>query len=279
MAPQHLETKHMAKRFTDTNKYKKPFIRGLKGAYKLLWDYLYHDCDHAGIWIVDFEIAQLYIGSDMQISKPEALKYFNSDEIRIIEVDNGSRWFIPSFIDFQYGTLNEFNRAHKSIISILNKYELYKHKPLTSPLQGRKDMDMDMDKEMDKEKEEKGSFKTFENTELHFLLLDYFGFSEMRNPDKLQQITTFLNILFTDGKTEQFREQFEAYKLYKEKSATAKHSFPRFLGTIEERYIDGGWNQENWVNKLHSVMQVSTPIETGETLAQHNRRVRASLNL
>lgn len=270
----------MAKRFTDTNKYKKPFIRSLKGAYKLLWDYLYHDCDHAGIWIVDFEIAQLYIGSDMPISKTEALKYFNSDEIRIIEVDNGSRWFIPSFIDFQYGTLNEFNRAHKSIISILNKYELYKHKPLTSPLQGHKDMDMDMDKEMDKEKEEKGSFKTFENTELHFLILDYFGFSEMRNPDKLQQITTFLNILFTDGKTEQFREQFEAYKLYKEKSATAKHSFPRFLGTIEERYIDGGWNQENWMKKLDSLrMSCLLGSETCETLAQHNRRVRASLNL
>jgi len=135
-----------------------------------------------------------------------------------------------------------------------------------------------------KEKESKENIEeeeicVFSDTELHFSILDYFGFSEMRNPDKLQQITTFLNILFTDGKTEQFREQFEAYKLYKEKSATAKHSFPRFLGTIEERYIDGGWNQENWVNKLHSVMQVTAPIETGETLAQHNRRVRASLNI
>ena len=57
----------MAKRFTDTNKYKKPFIRGLQGAYKLFWDYLYHDCDHAGIWIVDFEIAQTYLVNTIQL--------------------------------------------------------------------------------------------------------------------------------------------------------------------------------------------------------------------
>lgn len=143
----------MAKRFTDTNKYRKPFIRGLQGAYKLLWDYLYHDCDHAGIWIVDFEIAQLYIGSDMPVNKSDALKYFNSDEKRIIEIDGGKKWFLPSFIEFQYGVLSENNRAHSSVISILKKYGLYKNKPLTSPLQGAKDKDKEMDivKDMVKE--------------------------------------------------------------------------------------------------------------------------------
>lgn len=129
----------MAKRFTDTNKYRKPFIRSLQGAYKLLWDYLYHDCDHAGIWIVDFEIAQLYIGIDMPVNKSDALKYFNYGEKRIIEFDNGKKWFIPSFIEFQYGILSESNRAHLSVITILKKYNLYKNKPLISPLQGAKD--------------------------------------------------------------------------------------------------------------------------------------------
>lgn len=139
----------MAKRFTDTNKYKKPFIRGLQGAYKLLWDYLYHDCDHAGIWIVDFDIAQLYIGKDMPINRDDALRYFNTpDEKRVIEFDHGARWYLPSFISFQYGELNELNRAHNSVICILKKYSLYKIKPLTSPLQGRKDKDMDKDKDL-----------------------------------------------------------------------------------------------------------------------------------
>ena len=142
----------MAKRFTDTNKYKKPFIRGLQGAYKLLWDYLYHECDHAGFWIVDFEIAQLYLGQDMQVNRIDALKYFNTDGKRIVEVDKGHRWFIPSFIDFQYGDLNEANRAHNSVITILKKYNLYKQKkPLISPLYGAMDKDKDMDMVKDME--------------------------------------------------------------------------------------------------------------------------------
>jgi hypothetical protein len=140
----------MAKRFTDTNKYKKPFIRGLQGAYKIFWDYLYHECDHAGIWIVDFEIAQHYVGKDMPINKEDALKYFNNGEKRIIEVDNKTKWFIPSFIEFQYGILNPENRAHNSVISILSKYGLYKkNKPLVSPSEGA--MDKDKDKDMDME--------------------------------------------------------------------------------------------------------------------------------
>ena len=133
----------MAKRFTDTNKYRKPFIRGLQGAYKLLWDYLYHDCDHAGIWIVDFEIAQIYIGSDMPVNKQDALKYFNANEKRIIEFDNGKKWFIPSFIEFQYGVLNDQNRAHNSVLLIL------KNKGLISSLNGAKDKAKDKDKDKD----------------------------------------------------------------------------------------------------------------------------------
>lgn len=150
----------MAKRFTDTNKYKKPFIRSLPGAYKLLWDFLYHDCDHAGIWIVDFEIAQMFLGKDMPINQKKALELFNSDEQRIVVLDSGKKWFIPSFIDFQYGQLSEKNRAHLSVISILLKHGLIDeylkpilNKPLTSPLQGAmdKDKDMIMDKHKDKD--------------------------------------------------------------------------------------------------------------------------------
>lgn len=145
----------MAKRFTDTDKYRKPFIRGLLAPYKLLWDYLYHDCNHAGIWIVDFEIAQIYLGKDAVINKEEALKYFNKNAVKIVELDNGDKWFIPSFIDFQYGELKENNRAHKSVIDILIKYKVLSKtfKPLIRPLQGRKSKDMDKDIDKDKKEE------------------------------------------------------------------------------------------------------------------------------
>ena len=133
----------MAKRFTDTQKYKKPFLRGLPGAYKIFWDYLYHECDHAGIWIVDFEIAQIYVGMDMPIAKENALKFFNKDEERVIVLNGGSKWFIPSFIEFQYGELNVNNRVHNSVIQILNRYKLLNNKGLISPIEGVKDKDMD----------------------------------------------------------------------------------------------------------------------------------------
>ena len=155
----------MAKRFTDTEKYKKPFIRGLKGAYKLFWDYLYHSCDHAGIWIVDFEIAQIYLGSDMQVNKQDALKYFNQDEQRIIQIDNNKKWFILPFIVFQYGELNPQNRAHLSVINILKRNNLYDDdKGLVSSLQGAMDKDKDKDMDTDKDKEQKNkNFQKFWN--------------------------------------------------------------------------------------------------------------------
>lgn len=113
----------MAKRFTDTEKYKKPFVRSLKGPYKLLWDYLYHDCDNAGIWIVDFEIAQIYLGADMRVNEQDALKYFNCDQYRVHPFDDGKKWFIPSFISFQYNELSETNPAHKKILATLSSLD------------------------------------------------------------------------------------------------------------------------------------------------------------
>jgi hypothetical protein len=144
----------MGKRFADTNKYKKPFIRSLPGAYKLLWDFLYLDCDHAGIWIVDFDVAQMYIGKDMPISRETAVEHFNRDEIRIHEFDGGKKWFIIPFIEFQYGRLTEKNKALNSVVQILRKHgfidENLKINILpSSPLQGAKEMVKDKELEMD----------------------------------------------------------------------------------------------------------------------------------
>ena len=134
----------MAKRFTDTDKWKKPFIRSLEAPYKLLWFYILDDCDHAGIWHVDMEVASIRIGH--HVDEKTALKNFGE---RINNFAPG-KWFIPDFIFFQYGELTEKNRLHVSVINILNKYKI---KPLTSPLQGVKDKDKDKEQEKDKVKD------------------------------------------------------------------------------------------------------------------------------
>ena len=140
----------MAKRFTDTDKWKKPFIRGLEAPYKLLWFYMLDDCDHSGIWIVDLEIASIRCGHTF--NENDVLKIFNG---QVDVVRKGELWFIRDFIDFQYGTLNPENRAHKSVLDRLKKYKI---KPLTSPLQGAKDKDKDTDIDKEKRKEQFESF-------------------------------------------------------------------------------------------------------------------------
>jgi len=142
----------MAKRFTDTDKWKKPFIRGLDAPHKLLWFYMLDDCDHAGIWIVDLEIASIRCGHTF--NEKDVLKTFNG---QVDVVRKGELWFVRDFIDFQYGTLNPENRAHKSVIDKLEKYKI---KPLISPLQGGKDKDKDKDKDIDKDKRKK-QFESF----------------------------------------------------------------------------------------------------------------------
>jgi len=136
----------MAKRFTDTDKWKKPLLKKMPAVYKLFWLYLCDDCDHAGIWNVDFDVASLRIGE--KLNERKAIEVFGE---KVVVFDNGEKWFIPSFIDFQYGELKENNRVHESVLKELNKYKLLENKPLTRPLQGA--MDKDKDKDMDKEKE------------------------------------------------------------------------------------------------------------------------------
>lgn len=138
----------MPKRYTDTDKWKKPFIRSLEAPYKLLWFYILDDCDHAGIWHVDFEVAEIRTGC--KFSKDEAIEIFAG---RIEILGKGDKWFLRDFISFQYGTLNEKNKVHSSVINILKKYNIDTNKDLGSPLEGAKDKVKEKDKEQDKDKD------------------------------------------------------------------------------------------------------------------------------
>lgn len=130
----------MAKRFTDTEKFKSKFMRSLKAPYKLLWEYILCDCNHAGIWLVDFEAARLYIGRDVRVFEERALEEFNKKEPHVIPIDNGERWYIVGFIEFQYGALNPRNRVHASVINLLEHFGLWKdgHLSLEAEIPKRK---------------------------------------------------------------------------------------------------------------------------------------------
>jgi hypothetical protein len=139
----------MAKRFTDNEKWKKSFFKGLSTVHKLFFLYIHDDCNHAGVWEVEMDVAQLRIGE--QLNETEILQQFNG---YVYVFSNGERWFMPAFVKFQYGTLNPKVNAHKSVINILkqsnlvNVYEQFIKGSLTL-----KDKDKDKDKVKAKDKD------------------------------------------------------------------------------------------------------------------------------
>jgi hypothetical protein len=137
----------MSKRFTDTDKWKKSFIKSLPTEYKLFWLYLLDDCNHAGIWHVELEVAQARLGIQLSIEK---IRGFFKE--RIVEFDGGAKWFIPDFITFQYGSLRTGTNVHNSIIQELDKYNLQ------GLLKGSRTL-LDKDKDKDKDKEGIGEKK------------------------------------------------------------------------------------------------------------------------
>ena len=159
------KTNNMAKRFTDSEKWKDPFFEGLKNELKLAWLYLLDDCDHAGIW--KKSIKRLNFSLDSDLTEEELLTAFKE---RIV-VLNSDKWFIPKFVTFQYG--NDFIKSkQKSVVSavnILNQNNLIKELSngyltlsiplpnpidtlsigLTNPIVTLVDLDTDLDKDMD----------------------------------------------------------------------------------------------------------------------------------
>lgn len=137
----------MAKRFTDTEKWKRANFRMLTPKLKLVWFYIVDNCDHAGVWNIDLDLMSFQIGEQCTIKDVE-------DAFGGAVRKWGDKLEVPYFIEFQYGALDENNRVHKSIIDRIGKLKLNKNeskegacKPLASPLLGAKDKDKDKDKE------------------------------------------------------------------------------------------------------------------------------------
>lgn len=109
----------MAKRFTDTEKWKKPWFRKLDPKWKLAWIYVCDNCDHAGVWPADFELMGFQLGDDF----PE--EDFNRILGGKLERLEEGKYFVRPFVEFQYGELRDNNSAHQSVIRALNKVGLH----------------------------------------------------------------------------------------------------------------------------------------------------------
>jgi|TARA_R100000084_G_scaffold103967_1_gene60223 hypothetical protein len=135
----------MAKRFIDTNIWNKAWFRKLDTKSKLIWIYILTKCDHAGIFDADYEAMNFYIGTDLEDFKdiPIAIR----EKMQPIE-DN--QFFIPSFIEYQYGTLRINSKPHLSVIKRLEDKGLnnYLQRVMLTPKD--KDKEEVIDKRQDK---------------------------------------------------------------------------------------------------------------------------------
>lgn len=143
----------MAKRFIDTDKWKAPWFEDLSGIAKAFHYFYYAQCDHAGVWQGSFKQFHFFTGFKYDSSQMQ--KDFGD---RIIPLSNGA-FFMPDFIQDQYGTLSKANSAHRGVIKTLNFNKIQTSpfeaptEELPSPCLGAKDKDTVKDKDQDKDQE------------------------------------------------------------------------------------------------------------------------------
>lgn len=103
------------KRFTDVSKWEDVWFAALSTEGKLLWVYLCDKCDEIGVYKVNKRLAEFDLWEGC-LDNPEEF----SGKINVLD---DSHWFIIKFCKFQYGSLNENNNFHKSLLAKIYKLD------------------------------------------------------------------------------------------------------------------------------------------------------------
>lgn len=112
----------MAKRFTDSDKWKDDWFLGLSNDERIVWQWLLDNCTHSGI--CKRSISLLNFMCRVSYTEEEMLSKMG-DRVLLC----GNIWFIPKFIKFQYSTLKSGKPAIISVVRDLFQYKLTKHIP------------------------------------------------------------------------------------------------------------------------------------------------------
>lgn len=116
-------------RLVDTGKWSDGWYGKLHSDCKHAWDYINDNCDNAGVWDPNFQIADLQIGGGDPAFKVDWDKFRALAGNRIEVLPNG-KWWSTRHIAFQCrGALSFFgkkgpNRPHLAILGLLRKHEL-----------------------------------------------------------------------------------------------------------------------------------------------------------
>lgn len=105
------------KRFTATEKWSDKWFRSLPRDVKLAFYYVIENCDSAGVWEADYDLANFCIGGEPL--DWDAVLIALGDKAHVMP--NG-KWFLTKFIEFQYGKLSEDCKPHLSVIRTLQNH-------------------------------------------------------------------------------------------------------------------------------------------------------------
>lgn len=150
----------MAKRLTDTEKWNDDWYISLSNDYRVVWQWLLDNCNHAGICKRSIRLLNLMCNTSM--SEDELISIM---EGRVVVKENN--WFIPKFLKFQYSSLNSNRPVIISVVKELEKNNLLSMIPESfgNDYLIIKDKSKDKDKDIVKLKNEKngkfsGNFKS-----------------------------------------------------------------------------------------------------------------------
>lgn len=120
-------------RFRSTKLSREQWFRRLSPEMKCTWSFICDECDNAGMWPIDADAIEFFIGSHVNID--DFLDKINADRVsegqplRVERFGINKLW-ITGFCSFQYGELSNACIPHKKIILLLTKYDLLHRVPV-----------------------------------------------------------------------------------------------------------------------------------------------------
>lgn len=238
----------MAKRFTDTDKWKDDWFISLSNDYKIIWQWLLDNCSHSGLCKRSTGLMNMMCRSSVT-----EMEMINAMEGRVLIVED--YWFIPKFIRFQYSTLQSGKPAIVSVVKDLFKYKLVgmipesfgnDYKIMSESFDNHSRMIKDMVKDKDKVKDSKVK-KEGENLENQNPMIDgdgkriYYSIKTMFNENK----AAFDSLGISTRKMPEFlKSAIEDYHLY----LTEQDKYPMTKESLVagvQRRITNGWTPNN----------------------------------
>jgi hypothetical protein len=235
----------MAKRFTDTDKWKDEWYTELSTDYKVIWQYLLDTCDNAGIYKRNIKLLNYYCNTN--VSDKDILNVF---KLRVTPISD-KKWIINKFCVFQYGA-DFLESKNKAVISVVNKliennlYESSTNRVLIPYLSSNNTLSIPYQYPMDTPKEQEQDTEQEQDKEQVKEEVEY-EYSDRAKGNTKNIIERMLDVLM-DADSDDYKYN-RAVEDWKE------------LGGINDISEIMGWDasqKSNWDTKVNTIYKIKT---------------------